>query len=199
MFKLHHGHKPSSTPAKDAGSSYGPRRHASCLPVSTALKVQCSLQSYPNSTQGTAWDRAQVPQAVRSQPAKQLHRLPLQFFGLPFASSLGFSGSASEGAAASSSYCGAMMNGSFGRWQRSTQHRNLYEHDHNSKMFELLRPVTLFCCTWDALELGSCVGGETMGWEAAKCSNAFLAGAAPARAPAKCTTVVAPYTLHCTT
>ena len=108
-----------------------------CL-ISTALKVQCSLQSYPNSTQGTAWDRAQVPQAVRSQPAKQLHRLPLHFFGLPFASSLGFSGSASEGAAASSSYCGAMMNGSFGRWQCSTQHRNVDEHDHNSKM--------LSCC-----------------------------------------------------
>jgi len=119
-------------------------------PISTTPKFQCtqiSRKSYPNSTQGTAWDSAQVPQAVRSQPAKQLHRLPLHFFGLPFAGRLGFSGSASEGAAASSSYRGAMLDGSLGWWQCSTEHRGIGKHSHNSKLSALLQV--------DDLELGS--------------------------------------------
>ncbi len=150
-------------------------------PISTAPKFQCtqiSRKSYPNSTQGTAWDSAQVPQAVRSQPAKQLHRLPLHFFGLPFAGRLGFSGSASEGAAASSSYRGAMLDGSLGWWQCSTQHRGIGKHSHNSKLSGCYVQMTW---NWEA-------GGEAA--KILKCAIACFA------ASANCTTIVASYTLH---
>jgi len=144
--------------------------------------TQISGQSYPNSTQGTAWDSAQVPQAVRSQPAKQLHRLPLHCFGLPFATGLGFSGSASEGAAASSSYRGAMLNGSSGCWWCSTQHRGCDKH---SSRCQVVSRCDVFCCS---LELGSWMGS---------CPNTQMSIHLPYfAASANCATAVAPFTLH---